>query len=400
MSKEGEAGLSRRSLLRATGDTLLVAGAVGGALGLYGRDGDEESVTANVGYTDRIERGALASAATEVLRRYAFDAATVRLPEAAMSSLRRRPGVEYVEPELTMHALGPGGCRSAYRGAGETDCLPWGIDRTDADLAHEQGYTGSGADVAVVDTGIDASHPDLPNLGEGKGIVDSGGDEPWDDDMGHGTHCAGIVGADGSIEGVVPDATLHAVKVLDSRGAGSTSDIAAGIEWVADQEYDVCSLSLGSGRRSRVVAEACQYAHERGVLVVAAAGNSGPCSDCVGYPAAEEEVIAVSATSDDDTLARFSSTGSEVEVAAPGESVYSTTPDGHAKKSGTSMACPHVSGLGGLLAAEGQDAETARETVGESAESIDLDDTESGAGLLDVAAAVGLDSEDDGTGTC
>jgi subtilisin len=400
MSEEGETRFSRRSLLRATGDTLLVAGAVGGALGLYGRDADEESIVANVGYTRRIERGALASAAEAVLRRYEFNAATLRLSEKATASLRRHPSVEYVEREMAMHALDPGGCRTAHSGESRKDCLPWGIDRTDAEVAHEQGYTGDGADVAVVDTGIDAAHPDLPNLGEGKGIVDSGGDEPWDDDMGHGTHCAGTVGADGAIKGVAPDATLHAVKVLDARGAGSTSDIAAGIEWVADQGYDVCSLSLGSGRRSRVVAEACQYARESGVLVVAAAGNSGPCSNCVGYPAAEEEVVAVSATSDDDSLARFSSTGPEVEIAAPGESVYSTTPDGHAKKSGTSMACPHVSGVGGLLAAVEQDAETARGTIGETAESIGLDDTESGAGLLDAAAALGLDSDDDGTGTC
>ncbi len=397
---------SRRSLLRATGDTLLVAGAVGAALGLReGSDdgGSDDARTVNVGYTTRLERGSLSSLADRVLHRFDFGAATLRAGESALDRLRRRPGVEYVEPDVTMHALGPeiAGSGSEKNSQGATaDCLPWGVDRVDADVAREAGYTGAGADVAVVDTGIAADHPDLPNLGEGKGIVDSGGEEPWDDDMGHGTHCAGIVGADGAVRGVAPDATLHAVKVLDARGAGSASDIAAGIEWVADQGYDVCSLSLGSSRRSRVVSEACAYAAAAGVLVVAAAGNRGPCSDCVGYPAAEDEVVAVSATSDDDTLAEFSSAGPEIEVAAPGEAVYSTTPDGHAKQSGTSMACPHVSGVGGLLAAEGQDAGTARDTVGETAESIGLDDPESGAGLLDAAAALGLDSGDDGTGTC
>jgi len=409
MTDEGGAGFSRRSLLRATGDTLLVAGAVGGALGLHGHghDDHDDSVVVNVGYTSRVETGSLSSIAERVLRRYDFRAASLRVSTDAVDALRRRPGVEYVEPDLTMHALGgPGGCQEASVREDDAnrqptkECLPWGIDRTDAEVAHENGYTGDGADVAVVDTGIDANHDDLPNLGEGKGVVESGGDEPWDDDAGHGTHCAGIVGADGEIRGVAPDTTLHAVKVLDGRGAGSASDIAAGIEWVADQGYDVCSLSLGSRRRARVVAEACSYAASEGVLVVAAAGNYGPCSDCVGYPAAEDEVVAVSATSDDDSLARFSSTGPEVEVAAPGESVYSTTPGSHGKKSGTSMACPHVSGVGALLAAEGDEGETARETLAETAEDIGLDDTDSGAGLLDAAAAVGLDSGDDGTGTC
>ena len=405
MTDEGGEGFSRRSLLRATGDTLLVAGAVGGALGLHGHThgdrGDDESVVVNVGYTNRVETGSLSSIAERVLRRYGFQALSLRVPGDAVDDLRRRPGVEYVEPDVTMHALDDTpGSGAAQHDPDAKECLPWGIDRTDAEVAHENGYTGDGADVAVVDTGIDASHDDLPNLGEGKGIVESGGEEPWDDDAGHGTHCAGIVGADGDIKGVAPDTTLHAVKVLDGRGAGSASDIAAGIEWVADQGYDVCSLSLGSRRRARVVAEACSYAASEGVLVVAAAGNYGPCSDCVGYPAAEDEVVAVSATSDDDSLARFSSTGPEVEVAAPGESVYSTTPGSHGKKSGTSMACPHVSGVGALLAGEGVDGEAARETIGETAEDIGLDDTDSGAGLLDAAAAVGLDSDDDGTGTC
>jgi subtilisin len=415
MSEDGGAGFSRRSLLRAGGDTLLVAGAVGAAFGLRGRDGDDAQVV-NVGFSRRFETSSLSSVAERVLRRYGFSAATLQIRSDAVEDLRTRPGVEYVEPDVPMYALGftPGTDPSAgfdrtaatrgpglgVGGSSARDCLPWGVDRVDADVTSENGYDGAGSDVAVVDTGIAASHPDLPNLGEGKGIVDSGGEEPWDDDAGHGTHCAGIVGADGEIRGVAPKTTLHAVKVLDARGAGSASDIAAGIEWVADQGYDVCSLSLGSRRRSRVVSEAVAYAERQGVLVVAAAGNYGPCSDCVGYPAADEAAVAVSATSDDDSLARFSSTGPEVEVAAPGEDVYSTVPDGHKSLSGTSMACPHVSGVGALLAADGQDAATARETLAESAEEIGLDDPESGAGLLDAAAAFGLDSGDDGTGTC
>ena len=141
----------------------------------------------------------------------------------------------------------------------------------------------------------------------------------WDDDNDHGTRCAGIADAIDNTEGVVgvsTEATLHAVKVLDKSGSGSFSDVADGIRWTADQGYDVGSMSLG-GSSSSTVKDACQYACDKGVLLVAAAGNDGPCSDCVSYPVAYQEVIAVSATSCDDSPAGFSSTGREVELAGP-----------------------------------------------------------------------------------
>ncbi|MFB6112352.1 MAG: S8 family serine peptidase [Halobacteriaceae archaeon] len=319
-----------------------------------------------------------------------------RFSTEALEALARNPNVRYIEPDGTMYAI--------------AQTLPWGIDRVDAEKVHANGETGGdntdgegGADLAVIDTGIDSDHPDLQaNLGKCKAFVDcKGGDcrYAWDDDEGHRTHCAGTADAIDNSEGVVgvsTAATLHAVKVLDNRGSGSFSDVAEGIEWTADQGYDVGSMSLGASSGSQTVKDACQYAYDKGVLLVAAAGNSGPCSDCVGYPAAYSTVIAVSATTQDDTLADYSSTGPEVELAAPGSNVYSTYVGGaYETLSGTSMACPHVSGAGAQLMDNGDTNTDARTQLKDTAEDIGLGSNESGAGLLDVEAALGGSSSTD-----
>ncbi|MFC7155718.1 S8 family serine peptidase [Halomarina halobia] len=331
-----------------------------------------------------------------------------RFSDRTVEELRRRRDVRYVEADGTVHAIGdrPGANAPPWEGGGGEDegqTLPYGVDRVDAEVAHANGYTGAGADVAVLDTGIDSDHPDLEaNLGEGKAFVKCRGrscNVDWDDDNDHGTHCAGTTDAVDNAEGVVgvsTEATLHAVKVLDKRGSGSFSDVAAGLEYTADRGWDVASMSLGASSGSQTVKDACTYAYGRGVLLVAAAGNSGPCTDCVGYPAAYSEVIAVSATDAADALASFSSTGSEVELAAPGADVLSTVPGGgYDTFSGTSMACPHVAGAGGQLMARGYTNAEARDRLAATAEDVGLSADEQGNGLLDVAAALGLNSDDD-----
>jgi subtilisin len=359
-----------------------------------------DKVEVNVGFRGRSGRKAAEQAADEVVREFAFDAMTMRLPKQAAKALRKNPNVRYVEENGTMDAL--------------AQSTPWGVDRVDAEVAHASGDTGAGADVAIIDTGIDSDHPDLQaNLGAGKSFVSCGTGgyfgcafsgnsnsctESWDDDNDHGTHCAGIAGADDNSEGVVgvsTEATLHAVKVLDCAGSGSFSDIAAGVEYVADQGWDVASMSLGGSSSSQTLKDACQYAADKGVFLVAAAGNSGSCSDCVGYPAAYDTVMAVSSTASDDSLSSFSSTGPEVEIAAPGSSINSTVPGGYTELSGTSMACPHVAGAAGQLMADGATASEVRSTLKSSAEDVGLGSNESGSGLLDTAAALGYDSSDD-----
>ncbi|PSP56341.1 serine protease [Halobacteriales archaeon QS_1_67_19] len=378
--------VSRRNVLKAAGS----AAAVTGAAGLAGAVG---TVEVNVGYRSPSGRRAAIEAAADVIREFAFDALTITVAEEAVDGLRNRPDVRYVERNGTMEAL--------------AQTLPWGIDRVDADVAHDDGETGNGADIAIIDTGIDDDHPDLQaNVGEGKAYVDCRGSNcnyPWSDDNDHGTHCAGTADAVDNTEGVVgvsTEATLHAVKVLDSNGSGSFSDVAAGIEYVADQGWDVASMSLGGSSGSSTVKDACQYAYDRGVLLVAAAGNDGPCSDCVGYPAAYQEVIAVSSTDSDDSLSNFSSTGSEVELAAPGGDVYSTVIGGYDTFSGTSMACPHVSGAGGQLMSNGYSNTEARQQLRDTAEDIGLADNEQGYGLLDVEAALGDSGSSNSSPSC
>ncbi|MFW5917917.1 MAG: S8 family peptidase [Haloferacaceae archaeon] len=388
----GENDLSRRGMIQGVG-AVGVIGFVGvPAAGARSREPlDRHIVGVEPGRADVARR-----AADAVYRVLDFgpigQAVSGWYPDDVLDDLRRNPNVRYVEPEGEMEAI--------------AQTLPWGVDRVDADRAHQEGETGGddtdgegGADISIIDTGIDSDHPDLEaNLGEGYAAVSARGPyaEPWDDDNDHGTHCAGIADAIDNDEGVVgvsTAATLHVVKVLDENGSGSFSDVAAGIEWTADQGYDVGSLSLGASSGSQTVEDACQYAHDEGVLLVAAAGNGGPCSDCVGYPAAYETVMAISATTEDDSLASFSSTGPEVELAAPGESIYSTVIGGYDTFSGTSMACPHVSGAGGQLMDNGYTNTEARDRLNSTAEDIGLGENEQGNGLVDVAGALELDSD-------
>ncbi|RBI64305.1 peptidase S8 [halophilic archaeon] len=379
-------GVSRRNVLKLAGGSLATATASGLAAAK-----PDDTVEVNVGFSNERGLSAAQNGADDVVREFdSIDVVTIRAAKRAATALENNPNVRYVEENGTMHALA------------ETE--PWGVDRVDADVAHANGETGNGADIAILDTGIDSDHPDLQaNLGAGKAFVGCKGGPTlcrysWDDDNDHGTHCAGIADAVDNSEGVIgvsTEATLHAVKVLDKRGSGSYSDIAAGIEYVADQGWDVCSMSLGASSGSQALKDAVQYAQGKGVFLVAAAGNDGPCTDCVGYPAAYSEVVAVSSTDSSDALSGFSSTGPEVEIAAPGTDIYSTIPGGYDTFSGTSMACPHVAGAAGQLMADGATNADARSTLKDSAEDIGLASNESGSGLLDAAAALGLDSSDD-----
>ncbi len=405
--------VSRRNVLKGTGGAFAAAA---GSSGLAAAAPDDV-VEVNIGFDRtgggpggvRTSAGAEAAAeargrADEVVREFdTLDIMTLRLPKRAATALEQRAGVRYVEENGTMQAF--------------AQTQPWGVDRVDADVAAAAGNTGGGADVAIIDTGIDDDHVSGDHLlGSGHAEVScgSGGffgcffsgnsnacNETWSDDNDHGTHCAGIAAAANNTEGVVgvgPDITLHAVKVLDCAGSGTFSDIAAGINHVANQEWDVGSMSLGASSGSSTVDRAITNATNAGVTLVAAAGNSGPCTNCVGYPARHPDVVAVSASNCSDGLANFSSQGPEVDIIAPGASVLSTVPSGTATFSGTSMACPHVAGAAGVLAAQGQSRSQIISTLTGSAEDLGLGSNLQGAGLLDVAAAVGEDSSDDGFG--
>jgi subtilisin len=174
---------------------------------------------------------------------------------------------------------------------------------------------------------------------------------------GHGTHCAGTVAAAMNGQGVVgvaPAAYLYAVKVLNRYGSGQYSWIIAGIDWcVSKKRMNVISMSLGGGADVNALQKMCDTAYAEGVLIIAAAGNSGPPPagqpSSVGYPARYDSVVAVSAIGSDNVIAGFSSRGPEVELCAPGVQVLSTYPvNNYHKMSGTSMACPHVAGAAAM----------------------------------------------------
>lgn len=243
-----------------------------------------------------------------------------------------------------------------------TEQYPWGITKV------KGGTGGEGIIVAVLDTGVDQDHLDLEDSIVGcvsKATHYRPDRKSCDDANGHGTHVAGTVLANGGsdnqgIYGVAPDASLLAIKVCDRRGYCYGDDIAAGITYATNNGADIISMSIGGSSMSAEEQAAIDYAVDNGVLVIAAAGNSGYNYDTIEYPGAYYKVMAVAATDSDDRVADFSSRGindgdyiiteREVEIAMPGVGVYSTYNNGcYATGSGTSMATPHASGLAAKL---------------------------------------------------
>src|SRR3989338_6725247 len=288
--------------------------------------------------------------------------AVVLLPnEAAASDIGTLAGVRSVEKDALVFALRP-----PKRGGGSTqpaETLEWGVNRVDADLAWATSK-GFGVNVAIIDTGIDKDHADLiDNLKGGVNFVSKSPAKPadpnkWDDDNGHGTHVAGIVAAVDNEIGVIgtaPEAYLWAVKVLDRNGSGYTSDVIDGITWAKNNGMQVINMSLGSGTDVQALHDAVDVAYAAGVVIVAAAGNSGDgdgSTNEVIYPAKYSSVIAVAATAVDDSTPSWSAEGEEIKLTAPGVSIRSTWNDGlYNTISGTSMAAPHVAGVVALALA-------------------------------------------------
>jgi thermitase len=205
--------------------------------------------------------------------------------------------------------------------------------------------------VAVIDTGADLSHPDLQNqLVEGINIVNPG--KPPQDDVGHGTHVAGIISAlvnnNLGVAGMTWYNRIMPVKVLDQTGAGSTYSVAQGIIWATDHGAKVINMSLGNYASAQFLHDAIKYAYDHDVVLIAASGNDN--TERPGFPAAYPEVFSVAATDSRKMKASFSNYGDYIDVAAPGVSIASTYPHNqYAALSGTSMASPHVTALAALI---------------------------------------------------
>lgn len=205
--------------------------------------------------------------------------------------------------------------------------------------------------IAVVDTGVDLAHPDLKKrLVKGYNVLKKN-NKP-NDDNGHGTHVAGIIASETNNQegtaGVTWYNKIMPVKVMNKKGYGTSFDISKGIIWATDHGADVINLSLGNYQPSAIMQEAVQYAFDKNVVLVAAAGNDSTSQP--SYPSAFPEVLSVSAVNPDGSLADFSNYGDYIDVAAPGVSIPSTYfKKRYAALSGTSMASPHVAGLAGLI---------------------------------------------------
>jgi subtilisin family serine protease len=277
--------------------------------------------------------------------------------------------------------------------------------------------TGDGVVVAVIDSGVLATHPDLatplpdgrPRVLRGTSFLTPSSGQPdltgapgTVDPNGHGTHVAGIIAAARGngigIAGIAPAAQILPVRALDAEGYGWASDVAAAILWSHDAGADVINLSLAGPAESGTVSAAIDWVTLDGsrgtgpTIVVAAAGNSGTAYPRM-WPAAHPRAIAVASTDRFDSMARFSSRGSYVDVAAPGVGILSAcVPVGYCTSSGTSMASPLVAGAAALLREQDplRDGPTVEAILESSAHDIGLpgQDTSSGHGRIDVAAAL------------
>jgi len=303
----------------------------------------------------------------------------------AARAFQQRVDVVYAEPNYIVQALGSNDtyyvnqwalyntAQTIFNGFG----VALGSGTADADADWEEAWTNysgavfSDAIVAIVDSGVDENHPDLKNkLIPCASVCDFVDDDNNPHDVyGHGTHVAGTAGAETNnltgIAGVAFSASVKImpVRVLNNDGFGSTSDVALGIRYAADNGADAINLSLGRRQDSNTLRDAVNYAWDSGAVLAAAAGNDGGGGKY--YPASYPKVISVAATDWNDDTASFSNFNDEVDISAPGVNVYSTFPTydftigtnhGRSKNydvgSGTSMSTPHVAGLAALLFAQ------------------------------------------------
>src|SRR5688572_7971542 len=275
-----------------------------------------------------------------------------QVPAAALEGLARNPRIKLIEEDGLFHAVDHGTVSGEYQSV-------WGVAHIGSAESHADGIKGAGLKVAIIDSGVDYNHPDLAGCFDpnDRGYDFVNNDSNPMDDNGHGTHVAGTVAGlegNGGVIGVAPSVQLYAFKVLGASGSGSFSAVIAALEKCIEKKVHVSNSSFGSSRDPGTqVRAAFDKAYNAGVLHIAAAGNagnSGGKDDSVGYPAKYASVVAVGATDANDRSASFSSTGTAVEVAAPGVGIVSTIPGGaYDSYNGTSMASPHAAGVAALI---------------------------------------------------
>lgn len=302
----------------------------------------KSSVTQDANQENLINR----SGGSSIKKLGIINAKVVNFPnQAAERALSKRSQVLRMDDDIIIDAV----ARTPYIQPAQV--MSWGIKDVNANPAWAA-TRGSGIKVGVIDTGIDLSHPDLAaNIKGGYNAIRP--TRSANDDNGHGTHVAGIIAAIDNTIGVVgisPQADLYAIKVLNSSGSGYLSDIIEGMDWSIANHMQVINMSFGTSSNVQSFHDAVMRVNNVGIVQVAAAGNSG---GGVIYPAAYPEVIAVSAVDSTNTIAGWSSRGSQVALSAPGVDIYSTYRGSvYRTLSGTSMAAPHVSAVAALALEE------------------------------------------------
>lgn len=325
--------------------------------------------------------------------------------EKEATRLSAQPGVLYAEPNFLFYLTETVPNDSLY------NRYQWNLRHIQAQRAWDRTTGSPSVILAIADTGVDTGHPDLAAKIVG-GIDVINNDFDAQDDQGHGTHVASIAAAvtnnAAGIAGLDWNARLMPVKVLNSAGVGDSLSLATGVTWAADNGARVLNMSLAGSAFSITARNAMNYAHSKGVVLVAAAGNAYTQGNPVSYPAAYEHVIGVAAVNDSDGHASYSNSGSYVDVAAPGgDPSSSSDPESrhwipgaywrgggfsYGWLAGTSQAAPHVAGLAGLLLAINPTLSPDQLTQLITGTAVDVQapgwDVFSGYGRIDVAAAL------------
>jgi hypothetical protein len=324
-----------------------------------------------------------------------------------LATLARQPSVESAEIDGTASLSATTYTGTAPQSDDPGRTSQWALDRLRAEDVRAAflaaGHSWSEVPVvAILDTGIQGSHPDLAGRTvAGYDLIAGAPTAPGAsvDPHGHGTHVAGIVGAnvgDGvGVSGLLDGARLMPVRVVDENGSGSLARIARGMVWAVDHGAQVLNMSLGSASSSQALAAAAEYAAAHGVVVVAAAGNSGASTNGREYPCTYSTVICVGATDAADHRAGFSTFGTQVDVAAPGNAILSTYKGSqYYYGSGTSMATPYTAAAVALLRATypGDSAASLAARLAHTADDLGAPgrDPATGAGLIDLVRAAKL----------
>jgi serine protease AprX len=279
----------------------------------------------------------------------------LKMTAAEIEEVSKNEAIEQIWPDLPVQAW-----------------LDVSVPKIAVPLVWGAGFKGTGIKLAIIDTGIDDTHPDFAGrIKASKSFVDN---SPKDGN-GHGTHVAGIAAGNGAKSGgkyvgVAPEANLYIAKVLDANGSGSMSGVMAGIEWaVLDHSVQVINLSLGGSGScdgTDALSTLCDEAvTQMGVVICVAAGNEGPGASTVGSPGCARQVITIGAVNDSDKMASFSSRGPTadgrtkpdlvfpgVSISAPqaaGTALGPVVADGYIAINGTSMATPHAAGVASLM---------------------------------------------------